>query len=84
MRSTTLWARLLGLVNAVVEDVDFDEGKECIVVSVRPRKGGKRRCGHCGKRCPGYDRGEGRRRWRGLDLGSMRTRRGCAVPNMVW
>ena len=73
MRSTTLWARLLGLANAVVEDVDFDEGEECIVVSVRPRKGAKRRCGHCGKRCAGYDRGEGRRRWRGLDLGSMRT-----------
>lgn len=73
MRSTTLWARLLGLVKAVVEDVTFDEADECIVVSVRPRKATKRRCGRCGKRCPGYDQGEGRRRWRALDLGTIRT-----------
>ncbi|MEX2253747.1 MAG: ISL3 family transposase [Thermoleophilaceae bacterium] len=73
MRSTTLWARLLGLVKAVVEDVCFDEDDECIVVSVRPRKATKRRCGRCGKRCPGYDRGDGRRRWRALDLGTIQT-----------
>ena len=73
MRSTTLWARLLGVVKAVVEDVTFDEDDECIVVSVRPRKGAKRRCGRCGKRCPGYDQGEGRRRWRALDLGTIRA-----------
>ncbi len=73
MRSTTLWARLLGLVKAVVEDVEFNEVDECVVVSVRPRKATKRRCGRCGKRCPGYDQGEGRRRWRALDLGTIRT-----------
>jgi len=27
----------------------------------------------CGKRCPGYDQGEGRRRWRTLDLGLIRA-----------
>ncbi len=73
MRSTTLWARLLGLVKAVVEDVCFDEDEECIVVSVRPRKATKRRCGRCGKRCAGYDQGDGRRRWRTLDLGTVRA-----------
>jgi len=73
VRSTTLWARMLGLVKAVVEDVEFDETDECIVVSVRPRKATKRRCGRCGKRCAGYDQGEGRRRWRTLDLGSIRA-----------
>src|SRR4051812_40725814 len=40
--------------------------------SVRPRKGARRRCGRCGRRAPWYDRGGGRRRWRGLDLGTMR------------
>ena len=73
MRSTTLWARLLGVVKAVVEDVAFDEDDECIVVSVRPRKATKRRCGRCGKRCPGYDQGDGRRRWRALDLGTIQA-----------
>src|SRR5680860_323093 len=68
-----LWARLLGLVKAVVEDVVFDEDDECIVVSVRPRKATKQRCGRCGKRCPGYDQGDGRRRWRALDLGTTRA-----------
>lgn len=73
MRSTRLWALLLGLVKAVVEDVVFDEDDECVVVSVRPRKATKRRCGLCGRRCPGYDRGDGRRRWRALDLGTIRA-----------
>ncbi|MGQ0520769.1 MAG: transposase family protein, partial [Actinomycetota bacterium] len=82
MRSTTLWARLLGLVKAVVEDVQFDEGDECIVVSVRPRKATKRRCGRCGKRCPGYDRGEGRRRWRALDRGTILTFREADAPRV--
>ena len=73
MRSAKLWAGLLGVVKAVVEGVDFDDAEEAIVVSVRPRKATKRRCGRCGKRCPGYDQGEGRRRWRALDLGTIRA-----------
>ena len=73
MRSATLWARLLGVEQAVVERVEFDQDAEAIVVAVRPRKGAKRRCGKCGRRCPGFDRGEGRRRWRALDLGTIRA-----------
>lgn len=73
MRSATLWARMLGLGKAVVESVEFDEDEQTIVVSVRPRKATKRRCGQCGKRCPGYDQGSGRRRWRALDLGTIQT-----------
>lgn len=73
MRSATLWARMLGLGKAVVEGIEFDEDEQSIVVSVRPRKATKRRCGRCGKRCPGYDQGAGRRRWRALDLGTIVT-----------
>jgi hypothetical protein len=73
VRLTRLWARLLGVVKAVVEGVEFDEDDECIVVAVHPRKATKRRCGECGKRSPGYDRGEGRRRWRALDLGTIKA-----------
>jgi len=57
----------------VVEGVEFDEAEQAVVVSVRPRKATKRRCGRCGKRCPGYEQGEGRRRWRTLDLGLIRA-----------
>jgi transposase len=64
--------RVLGLVRTVVEQVTFDEETEAVIFSVRPKKGAKRRCGICARRCPGYDRGEGRRRWRALDLGEQR------------
>src|SRR5512142_566816 len=52
----------------VVEEVEFDEIDEVLVISVRPRASERDRCPHCRRRCPGYDQGEGRRRWRALDL----------------
>ena len=61
------------MVKVVVEGVEFDEVEQAVVVSVRPRKAAKRRCGRCGKLCRGYDPGEGRRRWRTLDLGLIRA-----------
>ena len=71
MRFPKVWQKLLGVDRTVVESVVFDEEAEVIVASVRPRKGAKSRCGMCQRRCPGYDRGEGRRRWRTLDLGTI-------------
>jgi len=63
------WARSLGLAKTVVEAVDVDRAG-ALVVSVRPRFGQRDRCPHCRRRCPGYDLGDGRRRWRALDLGT--------------
>jgi transposase len=72
VRSARVWARLLGLGAAVVEDVRFgDEGD--VVVTVRPRVGERDRCGICRRRSPGFDLGEGRRRWRALDVGLARA-----------
>jgi transposase len=71
----SLWRRVLGVDRAtVIESVEVgeDSGEEVVVVHVRPRRSTKRRCGRCGKRAPGYDQGEGRRRWRCLDLGTVR------------
>jgi len=59
---------LLGIERAVVEDVRVE--LETIVVSVRPKAREKHRCGVCGRRCPREDSGQGRRRWRALDLGT--------------
>ena len=73
MQSTRLWQRVLGLARTVIEGIDLDEDVDAVVVSVRPRKGAQRRCGRCGRRAPWYDRGAGRRRWRGLDLGTVRV-----------
>ena len=58
--------RLLGVDDrTVIEGVEFDEEADAVVAHVRPRRLRKRRCGRCGKQAPGYDHGEGRRRWRG-------------------
>jgi transposase len=54
---------------AVVEEVCFGDAGE-IVVAARPRWDQLDRCGVCRRRCPGFDLGEGRRRWRALDLGT--------------
>lgn len=73
MRNAIVWQRMLGLTATVIEGVAVDEIAGVVVASVRPCKGAQRRCGRCGRRAPWYDRGEGRRRWRGLDLGAVRV-----------
>ena len=83
MRTARLWRRLLGVEQTVIEDVEFDEDEEVVVAHVRPRKGGRGRCGRCGRRCAGYDRGEGRRRWRGLDLGTIRVLLEADAPRVA-
>ena len=56
-----LWRHVLGLAGfgrvVVLEAVEFDPETEEIVTSVRERRGGRRRCGVCGRRSPGYDQG---------------------------
>jgi transposase len=70
---TNVWRMMLGVDRAtVIEAVEVDERDDSVVAHVRPRRAGKRRCGRCGRRSPGYDQGEGRRRWRTLDLGTLR------------
>jgi len=68
VRPARVWKKLLGLRRAVIEEVRFEEGAGALVVSVRPKARERGRCPHCRRRCPGYDWGEGRRRWRALDL----------------
>lgn len=70
MFGTNVWRQIVGVDKAtVIEDVEVDEELDAVVVHVRPRRSTKRRCGRCGMRAPGYDQGEGRRRWRAIDLG---------------
>ena len=61
----------MGLEKTVLEAVEVDRDG-AIVVSVRPGYSQRDRCPHCRRRCPGYDQGDGRRRWRALDLGTTR------------
>ena len=74
MLSITVWRRLLGLdARTVIERVDFDDDAEVVVAHVRRRRPTKQRCGRCGERAPGYDKGRQRRRWRALDAGPVRV-----------
>ena len=71
MRNATLWRALLGVEKAVIESVEYDEDEQLLVAAVRPTRRRSSLCGQCQRRSPWYDRGEGRRRWRALDLGTI-------------
>ena len=73
MRASDLWRQLFSLDRAFVEHVGVDPVAGAVVVRVRPHLRTARRCGICRRRCPLYDHGHGRRRWRSLDLGTMRA-----------
>jgi transposase len=95
VRDGRVFARLLGLGRAVVEGVSVGECG-AVVVAVRSRRRDASRCGVCGRRSPGYDQGDGVRRWRALDLGTARalvearaprvacSRHGVVVARVPW
>jgi transposase len=90
MRSSRLWGKLLGCENSVIEDVEWHEedGRDAgglalrLIVHVRPHKRLAHRCGICGKKRPRYDQGQGRRRWRALDLGTVRAYLEAGAPRV--
>lgn len=73
MSQHRVWKRIVGVEHTVIEAVELDGevGVEVVVVSVRPTRSRRDRCGQCRRRCPGYDQGGGRRRWRAPDLGTV-------------
>lgn len=71
MRVTKLLRGLLGLGHLVVIagwSLDVGERPK-LVVTVRSRAGRRGRCGRCGQAAALYDRGDGTRRWRHVDVG---------------
>ncbi len=83
MRNNRVWERACGLKRTVVEGVRYDETADAIVVSARPDSRARNRCGRCGRRSPGYDGGDGRRRWRALDAGTTRVFIEAAAPRVA-
>lgn len=81
MREATMWRRVLGLgEDTIVEAVEYDHEREAVIASVRSRATRPTRkrpyplaCGRCGKAAAKFDNGEGRREWRGLDLGECKV-----------
>jgi transposase len=82
VRNRSVWERACGLTRSVVERVEFDDATRAIVVSARPVARARNRCGRCGRRSPCYDNGEGRRRWRALDLGTTKVFIEAAAPRV--
>ena len=80
-----IFNQLLNVKNTVVEDaciVDSPLRPEPVLeVRVRPRRD-MLRCSRCGRKCSGYDRGGGARRWRHQDFGCWRVELVAAMPRV--
>jgi transposase len=70
---TSVWVKMLGVERTLVESVEYDEDEGALIVSVQPNWHERGRCGRCRRRSSGCDGGEGRRRWRALDLGTVQV-----------
>jgi transposase len=85
VRKSKLWKKLLHVEHVVLEDGDIEtapDGSEIAVVRLRPDHRHRLRCPACGRRCRFYDAGDGRRRWRTLDLGVLRCFVEAAAPRV--
>jgi transposase len=71
VRRSKLWKKLLDVEHVVLGDEVLEAGPggtEILVIRLRPDKRHWLRCPLCGCRRPHRDDGEGRRRWRALDM----------------
>ena len=91
LRMSRVFTSGLGGVNMVVEDISIEvetsrgkrpQAAEVLVLSVRPQAAQAGRCSRCRKRCPGYDGGDGLRRWRTLDVGTTKAYLQAAAPRV--
>lgn len=72
MQDTTLWRNLLGVEKAtIIDDITFDDDTGAVIADVHINRRARPRCGKCHKPAPLYDGGDGPRRWRSLDLGTI-------------
>ncbi len=59
------------VVGKVMDAIDLQD--EVLVIDLRPTRAAAGRCSRCDRRCRGYDKGGGVRRWRALELGTTRV-----------
>ena len=85
MRISTVLRKLLGVERTVVLGWELRpgrDGRDDLVIGVRPDGRGRPRCSVCARRCPGYDQGEGPRRWRAPDAFYTKVFLEYAVPRV--
>ncbi|MCB0879739.1 MAG: transposase family protein [Thermoleophilia bacterium] len=88
MRVSRILRCLLGIDLALIERVEL---RSCgLITHLRVGARQRLRCSRCRRRCAKRDNGQGRRRWRALDMGSTRSfiepdapRVRCAEHRMV-
>lgn len=73
MRMARLAKMLIGVEDVVVEGMEFDDGRQAVVIDARPYKPHACECGRCGRKAKRYDGGQGVRLWRCCDLGGTRV-----------
>jgi transposase len=69
VRDVSLWNAVLGVEKTVFEALEYDQEQDLLVARLRPTRRARGRCGPGRRPCPGYDGGDGRRRWRGVGPG---------------
>ena len=92
MRKNRVFGEAVGGPNMVVEDVTVEvESRqklketvtdEVLVFRVRPKASQAGRCSRCRTVRPGYDAGGGLRRWRTLDVGTMKAYLEAPAPRV--
>lgn len=75
------------VIEDVTVEVETPRGRsgntsEVLVFSVRPKAAAASRCSRCRRRCPGYDSGDGIRRWRTLDVGTSKAYLQASAPRV--
>jgi len=86
VRTIKLWRKLLGVEHIAFEGWEMETargGEEVLVFAVRPDRRHRNRCSRCGRKSPVRDSGDGRRRWRALDLGTTRCFLEADAPRVV-
>lgn len=92
MRKNRIFGEVVGGPDLVVQDVTTEVQsrqkrketvtEEVLVFRVRPKAAQAGRCSRCRAVRPGYDAGDGLRRWRTLDVGTMKAYLEAPVPRV--
>lgn len=73
MRTKDIIQPLVGTSKIVLKGIYVDTEANAIVIKARPQKRERYCCGICHSKGKLYDKGQGERRWRALDIGSVMT-----------